>query len=174
MGVPRKNLLTALILQLFDPDTPLLPVESTYDFIKRKRDCRRPQYRDCLKGLRRRGVIEIVKKRQREFAKLTKKGSLKILLEKAEIKTVQPWDGKWRLAIFDIPERFNNSRDNFRHLLKQNGFVKLQASVFISPYPISRAALTYLKEVGLDHFVRILKIEELDNDSALKKKFGLK
>jgi DNA-binding transcriptional regulator PaaX len=173
VGVPRKNFFTSLILEALDLDIPLLPLESVYDFAKRKGLVGRRKYRDSIKGLRNRGVIEIVKKNSQEFLKLTKKGALRVLLEKAKVVKHLPWDGKWRVLIFDIPEDFNVARDRFRKLLKQNGFVKLQASVFISPHPLSREAIGYLGEVGLIKFVRIMKVEEMDYDKDIKKKFGL-
>ena len=36
-------------------------------------------------------------------------------------------------------------RHLFRKLLRKNGFYKLQASVFISPYSLNREALEYLR-----------------------------
>ena len=83
------------------------------------------------------------------------------------------WDGKWRLVIFDIPESSREKRDHLRYLLKQNKFCKLQASVFISPYPLNREALEYLQFSKLFDYIRILRVDEMDNDSDLRKKFKL-
>jgi len=173
MGIPRKNFLTSLIIESLDLDIPIFPLESVYEFAKRKRLINRRQYRDGLATLRRSGLITVVKKNQKEFLKLTKKGALRLLLQKAKIAPQCTWDGKWRVLIFDIPEPFNSVRDSFRRLLKENGFIKLQASVFICPYPLSRDAIAYLNEIGLSKFIRIMKIEEIDNDKDLKKQFGL-
>jgi len=49
----------------------------------------------------------------------------------------------------------------------------LQASVFISPHPLNREALIYLRQSGLMEFIRILRVDEMDNDKRLRKKFGL-
>jgi len=135
----------------------------------RKGMLNRRQYRDSIRGLRSRGYITLQKKHNGEFLKLTQKGALRVLLEKAKVKKIGRWDGKWRVLIFDIPEDFHLARDNFRKLLKQNSFVKLQAGVFISPYPLSRDAVTYLQKVNLYPFIRIMKVEEMDNDKDLRK-----
>ena len=95
------------------------------------------------------------------------------MLLKARVTKSEKWDGKWRVLVFDIPEAFHLERDRFRLLLKQNNFVKLQASVFISPYSLSREAIIYLKEANLMPFVRIMKVEEMDDDKDLKKRFKL-
>ncbi len=76
--------------------------------------------------------------------------------------------------MFDIPESSKSKRSLLRRLLKKNNFCKLQASVYINPYPLNREAVEYLKETGLIEYIRILKVEELDNDIELLKKYGLK
>ena len=73
---------------------------------------------------------------------------------------------------FDIPEDARDKRDSLRSLLKKLGFVKLQASVFINPYPLNREALAYLRQSDLMGYIRIIKVEEMDSDLDLKKKFG--
>lgn len=173
MGVPRKNFFISALLQSLDLDIPLMPLETPYEWMARKRKFSRGQYRATLRGLKSRGVLEIIKKQKEEFIKLTEKGALRVLLEKARIQKTLHWDGKWRIVIFDIPEDFHLARDRFRRLLKQNHFIKLQASVFISPYPLSRDAINYLQQSGLMGFIRIMKVEEMDNDRDLRKKFEL-
>ena len=123
--------------------------------------------------LKRRGFVKTVTKQGKHFLQLTAKGELEILMQKAGIEKTKKWDGKWRLVVFDIPEDANSKRDLLRRLLKRNQFTKLQASVFISPYPLNREAVGYLKQSGLISYIRLLRVEEIDDDRALKKKFGL-
>ena len=77
------------------------------------------------------------------------------------------------MVIFDIPEDARDKRGLLRRLLKRNHFIKLQASVFVSPYSLNREAISYLRKIGLINFVRIMKVEEMDNDAALRKAFQL-
>jgi phenylacetic acid degradation operon negative regulatory protein len=124
--------------------------------------------------LRRRGCLKIIYKNGQRFLKLTKKGELEALMAKVKGKVPEKaWDGKWRLIVFDIPEQAREKRDKLRFLLKQAGFKKLQASVFISPYALNREAVEYLKQTGLTAFIRILKVEEIDDDKDLKKQFKI-
>jgi DNA-binding transcriptional regulator PaaX len=76
------------------------------------------------------------------------------------------------MVIFDIPQDASKERDQLRRLLLINDFCKLQASVYISPYPINREAIDYLKETGLIKYIRFARIDELDEDKDLKKKFN--
>jgi phenylacetic acid degradation operon negative regulatory protein len=124
--------------------------------------------------MRRRGLLKVIEKNNQKFIKLTKDGQLKVLLSKAYLNSAKIWDGKWRLFMFDIPEDSKDKRNVLRTLLKQNGYCKLQASVYISPYPLNREAILYLNNSGLRSYIRILKVEELDYDKDLLKKFNLK
>ena len=55
------------------------------------------------------------------------------------------------------PKERSKKRDQFRWLLKRHGFIKLQASVYISPYPISREAIEYLNKSVLMPYIRIIQ-----------------
>lgn len=45
------------------------------------------------------------------------------------------WDGKWRIVMFDIREKRRRTRSQLRLLLSGAGFLRLQDSVWIYPYP---------------------------------------
>ena len=45
-----------------------------------------------------------------------------------------PWDGKWRIVTYDIPEQFAVLRRKVRTVLKRAGFVQLQQSLWIYPH----------------------------------------
>jgi CRISPR-associated endonuclease Cas2 len=130
-------------------------------------------YYNCLYHLRRRGLVEVESKNGKKFIKLTQKGQLEALLAKAKMPQRRKWDGKWRIIIFDIPEKAKIQRNQFRRLLKTNNFMKLQGSVYISPLALNKEAIGYLKQTKLIDFIRIIKVEEIDDDSDLKKKFKL-
>jgi len=45
----------------------------------------------------------------------------------------RPWDGRWRLVLFDVPTGRNAQRERLRRYLRDKGFGYLQQSVWISP-----------------------------------------
>ena len=47
------------------------------------------------------------------------------------------WDGKWRMAIFDLPEDHRGLRNELRKQLRAARFGGLQGSVWISPDPLA-------------------------------------
>ncbi len=130
---------------------------------------------ETVRRLKKKGLVKVVSQNGREFLALTKAGQLEKLFIKAGIQSGQEeWDGKWRLMIFDIPENVREKRDKLRWLLKRHGFKKLQASVFICPYSLNRQAIEFLDQTGLSSYIRILRVEEIDNDEILRKQFHLK
>jgi phenylacetic acid degradation operon negative regulatory protein len=164
-----------LILGALTGDTVVYasPYETPYHFVRRFRAIEKQQYDNAVWKLKHSGRIKVVIKNNKKFLKCTKKGQLQILLKKAGIETSGKWDGKWRLITFDIPEAYREKRALFRDLLKRNNFVFLQASVFISPYPLNAEALGYLEKSGLIDFVRIFRVDKMDNDKKLRIKFNL-
>jgi phenylacetic acid degradation operon negative regulatory protein len=50
----------------------------------------------------------------------------------------RPWDGQWRLVLFDYPRGKDTARDNLRRYLRQHGFGYLQNSVWITPDPLTQ------------------------------------
>jgi len=48
----------------------------------------------------------------------------------------RPWDGRWRLVMFDLPVTANAVRDHLRAGLRNRHFGYLQNSVWISPDPL--------------------------------------
>ncbi len=76
--------------------------------------------------------------------------------------------------MFDIPESHKNKRHLFRALLKDNGYYKLQASVYISPYQLNKEAVEYLNQSKLIDFVRILRVDKMDTEKKLKNHFNLR
>lgn len=106
---------------------------------------------------------------------LTEKGKLKALtyhFQKMKIKR-EDWDGKWRIVIFDIPEKMRRGRDALRDKLKELGFYELQKSVFIFPYECKDEIEFVIEFFNLRRYVRFGVLENIDNEIHLKKIFKL-
>jgi phenylacetic acid degradation operon negative regulatory protein len=131
-------------------------------------------YRTTVYRLIKTGLIEIVKDGVEKTYKLTKEGEMQVFLTKTKLPYQGPWDGKWRFIIFDIPEESKDERDKLRKLLLENGFKMMQASVYVSPYALNREAVQYLKDTGLNQFIRIIRADDVDDDFDLKRKFKIK
>lgn len=108
------------------------------------------------------------------YVRLTQKGKSELarLLQRSATKPKR-WDGKWRVLIFDIPERKKSLRERIRHVIIEIGFVRLQDSVWVYPYDCEDL-VTLLKadlRVGFD--LLYLIVDRMEGDMHVKQMFGL-
>jgi len=59
----------------------------------------------------------------------------------------RPWDGYWRVVVFDIPETQRKKRDLIRRELYQLGFRLFQRSVWISLLPVKKQVIELLTQL---------------------------
>ncbi|MBI2454317.1 MAG: CRISPR-associated endonuclease Cas2 [Parcubacteria group bacterium] len=108
---------------------------------------------------------------------LTEKGQHKIItfnIDNMEIKTPEVWDKKWRIVLFDIPEKKRAARDVLRENLKRIGFYEFQKSVFVHPYPCQNEVDYLIEYYNIRPHVRIVTATELDNEIHLRKIFSIR
>lgn len=128
-----------------------------------------------LKRLRKRGLVEIVKRKNGlTTIKLTKEGKKKLArykIDQLEIEKPKIWDSKWRIIIFDIPIQKNSARGLLRKKMKELGFYKLQASVFVYPYPCYEV-VSFLREYfGVKTEVEYIEANNLESQNKLLSNF---
>ena len=132
--------------------------------------------RNEIMALYRSKLVDLKQNADKSFTMvLTDKGRMKTMnyhFEKMKIERA-PWDGKWRVVIFDIPENLRKGRDGLREKLKSCGFRELQKSVFVLPYPCDNEVDFLIEFFGLREFVRTGILEKIDNDLHLRKIFAL-
>lgn len=84
------------------------------------------------------------------------------------------WDKKWRIVMFDIPEREKDSRGRFRYLLKEYGFVQIQKSVYISPYDFLANIHEIVRDGRLTRYITLVETEMIEAPRNLLVLFNLK
>ncbi len=107
---------------------------------------------------------------------LTNKGKEKVVtfnIDNMEIKKPKVWDKKWRMVIFDIPEKHKPAREALRETLKRLGFYEYQKSVLIHPYPCQDEVDYLIEYYEIRPWVRIVTATELDNEIHLCKIFSI-
>jgi CRISPR-associated endonuclease Cas2 len=107
---------------------------------------------------------------------LTEKGrevatKLDILGSVINFKKPKKWDGKWRIVIFDIPEKDRKFRSILREHLFNLEFRKLQQSVFVSPHPFEKQIIDLTQIYSATSYVRVITATKIDNEAYLKKHF---
>lgn len=144
--------------------------------IGKNRNRRMSEVRGVLGRLIRKGYVRIDTKNGTRQAVLTDKGSrFALLLEDNTItkEKIRRWDGKWRVLIFDIPEKRKSVRHQFRKHISSFGFFRFQDSVFVYPFPCEETITALKIELRLGNAVRYLVADHIENDSALRAHFSL-
>ncbi len=107
---------------------------------------------------------------------LTEDGQKKALrynIDDIKIKIPSRWDKKWRLVIFDIPEKKKPAREVLRNKLKELGFHQLQKSCFIHPYECENEINFVVELFELRPYITLIESKKITNEAALKLKFKL-
>lgn len=78
------------------------------------------------------------------------------------------WDGRWRIVIFDIPEKKRDYRERLRNDLIALGFGKLQESIYITPLDILVDLKEMLKSKGYGQWVMVFEAEQKLTDQAYR------
>ena len=113
---------------------------------------------------------------EKGFLKLTPKGETKLReLEQREYKLPHPkcWDKKWRVLIFDIPEKRKYLREKIRNTLGAIGFSQLQKSVWVYPYDCEDLIALLKADFKVGRDLLYLVVDEMENDKKLLGLFEL-
>jgi DNA-binding transcriptional regulator PaaX len=122
--------------------------------------------------------------RQKEYvsssaSKLVKRGLLKFkngyyqLTDNYKLNRPKKWDGKWRMIIFDIPEKKKRVRKQVSTLFNQAGFYRLQDSVWVYPYDCEDIIGLLKTDFGVGKDVLYVIADEIENDHRLRQEFSL-
>lgn len=136
----------------------------------------RNKMRQNLTRLYRKREIAFLKKDNRYIITLTESGKRRLLsysLQELAVAPQKTWDGIWRVIIFDIPEKEKSARDSMRFYLKRAGFVQIQDSVFVTPYPCRNEVDFLVEYHSIQPYVRMIEANVIDGANELKDYFNL-
>jgi hypothetical protein len=113
--------------------------------------------------LKKKGYIKIKNLEEKQGILLTKKGAEKILKMEFKMKEKKRRsDEKYQMIIFDIPEKKRILRNLLRENLKILGYKMLQKSIWVCPYDVLKETEGFIRRYGLDPYVRLFLIEEIE------------
>ena len=98
----------------------------------------------------------------------------RIELKNAVIKKPKQWDGRWRLAFFDIPQNKHEQRDAIRRKLRNLGFVQIQKSVYLHPYECYAIIQAMQDFYQIKPHFHYAVIEKIEHSKTYLKHFNLK
>lgn len=134
----------------------------------------RRSFANAIRRLERRHLVGAAVGGGREGWHLTPEGERLVRRLKAKLAQVvaqRRWDRKWRIVIFDIPEKLRGRRDFLRKELREIGFHQLQKSVWVSPYPMVPEFSLIVSELALGKHFRLVVAENIEDDSDLRTVF---
>ncbi|MBI1974385.1 MAG: hypothetical protein HYS51_00795 [Candidatus Zambryskibacteria bacterium] len=111
-----------------------------------------------------------------KYYELTEEGERKLRqLEIRGYKLVRPkkWDKKWRVIIFDIPEKKKNIREKVRNLFVLAGLYRLQDSVWVYPYDCEDIIGLLKTDFGVGKDILYMIVDEIESDKRLREEFNL-
>ncbi|MBX4189144.1 hypothetical protein KW785_00945 [Candidatus Parcubacteria bacterium] len=149
---------------------------------------------NVLGAMKKLGLIP--KPRQKEYvtssaAKLAKRGLIKFenghyclthvgekLLHRWELEDYKlikhkKWDKKWRVIIFDIPEKQRKVRTRITLLFHRAGIYRLQDSVWVYPYDCEDIIGLLKTDFGVGKYLLYMIVDEIENDKHLRAHFEL-
>lgn len=148
----------------------LSPMQEIFILLEDEKEV--PMYRLNRWGKATRGVLgkltklkwaEKFQKEKEAYYRITKKGEKEFDKILKPLKTTGAWDGRWRLVIFDIPEKKRDVRDRLRRALNKLGLGILQASVWISPYNIKTEIDDIAKKLNVVENIRYFEVTRNKN-----------
>ncbi len=111
------------------------------------------------------------------YYELTIEGERKLRqFELVDYKLSPPkkWDKKWRVVIFDIPEKKKRIREQIRNMFITIGFQRLQDSVWVYPYDCEDVVGLLKADFGVGGDILYMIVDEIEGDVRLLQKFNLK
>lgn len=132
--------------------------------------------KQATRRLEEKGLVKFEKTDKGIFVRATPKGELFLMqtIENSEkVLRQKKWDGKWRLVIFDIPEKKKSLRNKVREIVEGLGFKKLQNSVWVFPYPTEELVVLLKSELKIGKDVLYIVADEIEYDQPLRQHFGL-
>ena len=147
---------------------PTLPMALAPLILKNK-SYNQALFNQTIKRLEKQKLVEIFTEGEHTLVRITQEGKVRALrykLSEIQVKKPKVWDKKWRIVIFDIPEKYKRVREIFRDHLKNMGFYMLQRSVWVHPYPCFNEIefLRQIYKVEIDvTYILAQKIENSEN-----------
>jgi DNA-binding transcriptional regulator PaaX len=135
------------------------------------------QTKGVLTRLKMKGEIEFIERDGKRYARLTERGDASLALARQKISladgTPRKWDRRYRLVMFDVPEKRKKIRERLRSQMQEVGFLRIQDSAWIYPYDCEEFVALLKADLHIGKDVLYAVIEEIENDARIRKHFRL-
>ncbi len=188
MSNTYKKLTKDILLCLFATGAIMIAANSPYFYINIakaiirnrkyiKKEIDQRKIAQLFERLKRNRLIILTEKDGKFKVELTEKGKRKVKeIQFLNMNIEKPtfWDNKWRIVIFDIPDKYKRrARDALREKLQKMKFYQLQKSVWVHPYPCEEEIQFLCELFDITPYVNIIFADNIYNDIKLRKHFRL-
>ncbi|OGL30703.1 hypothetical protein A3F37_03735 [Candidatus Saccharibacteria bacterium RIFCSPHIGHO2_12_FULL_41_12] len=142
--------------------------------IKRQKSAKETEIIQGLNYAKRLKLVKIQQNGSQFTVKLTEKGQKRL----TKINLTTPlkqakWDGKWRILLFDIPNKKTDARNALRLTMRELGMQKLQDSAWVTPWDCSAQFLAMKYVYGIEPYITLIVAGSIDEEEKWKKQFKL-
>jgi phenylacetic acid degradation operon negative regulatory protein len=95
-------------------------------------------------------------------------------IDSMKLRKYQKWDEKWRIIIFDVPNRKSKNRHAFTEKLKELGFVMIQKSVWAYPFECYKEVAILRKFYEIERYLSYFEAVEIEDEAEWRRRFNLK
>ncbi len=133
------------------------------------------QTKSALGKLAEKGLVIFVEHKGKRVARLTEAGEQTLALKSNSVSRPKPkrWDRRWRIVMFDIPERRKTVRDALRRFMDRYGFFRLQDSVWVYPHDCEDVIALAKAHFHIGADALYIIAEFIERDKHLREHFGL-
>lgn len=146
------------------------------DYLPKEKYNLRFQTKSATGRLVAKGYANWVEKDGKKFLRITSKGRKAFAFEQAKVtlkNQKKKWDGRWRMVVFDIPERRRKVRTRLCAVMREIGFVRLQDSVWVYPYDCEDFVALLKAELKTGKDVLYAIVDTIEQDKKLREQFKL-
>lgn len=138
--------------------------------------------RVLLSRLKSKGIVSNRRVGKKSYYFLTEQGKQYLTWGWGQIfhKETLEWNGKWRIVIYNIPEKIRKKRDEFRLYLMFNRYASLNSGIWICPEGkgaiSSEQLLEKVTRLGLEEYVQLFTADNVglgDNIKIVDKAYNL-
>ena len=122
------------------------------------------------------GQAKWIERDGKKYLRITPAGRKAFAYEQAKISIQnqkKKWDGRWRMLVFDIPERRRAVRVRLRRVMSEVGFVRLQDSVWVYPYDCEDFIALLKADLKIGKDVLYTIVDTIEFDIKLRTHFRL-
>jgi CRISPR/Cas system-associated endoribonuclease Cas2 len=123
-----------------------------------------------------RGLAVWIERDGKKYLRVTPVGRRAFAFERERValkNQKKKWDGRWRMVVFDIPERRRRIRIRLRAFMSDIGFVRLQDSVWVYPYDCEDFIALLKAELKIGKDVLYAIADTIEHDRDIRRHFRL-